>query len=83
MRPCKRLVWLSAALILPSLQGCSNNGTAPIALGRVCEAWEQINVRRNDKLTEATAGAIERNNVGRESIGCPYEPPAPVTIAAK
>ena len=80
MRPYKKLVWLSAALILPSLQACSNGATAPIALGRVCETWEQINVRQKDKLTEATAGAIERNNVGRESVGCPYEEPVKVAV---
>jgi hypothetical protein len=50
----------------------------------VCGPWRQINVRTGDKLAPETAGEIERNNVGREGFGCPYEPPVKAQkVAAK
>ena len=79
MLSCKRLKWLSAVLILPSLSGCSIDDTArTVEPLRICEAWPQINVRKADKISEPTAAKIEASNVGRESFGCPYEKPVKV-----
>ena len=66
-------------LILPSLAACSTNDTVrTVEPSRICEAWPQINVRKADKLTDATASKIEASNIGRESFGCPYEKPVKV-----
>ena len=41
----------------------------------LCEIWRQANIRKGDKLTKETAAELVALNVGRESMGCPYEPP--------
>lgn len=82
MLSCRRLKWLSAALILPSLAACSTEGTVrTVEPLRICEAWPQITVRKADKLTDATSAKIEASNIGREALGCPYE--KPVKVAGK
>ena len=35
----------------------------------------KANIRANDKLTKETAAELVALNTGRESMGCPYEPP--------
>lgn len=73
--------WLSAALILPLLTGCSHPDTAqtvPVAASPevdICEAWLQLNIRAGDRLTNATAEEFVKLNAGREALGCPYEKP--------
>ena len=75
--------WLSAVSILLPLAGCSSvDIVRTVEAARVCEAWPQINVRKADTLTPATAGTIERANVGREAIGCVYEPQIKATEKA-
>ncbi len=49
----------------------------------ICEAWKQINVRRADVLSAETRRAVVENNVGREAMGCDYEPPPKVRVAEK
>ena len=79
-----KLKWLSAVLILLALPACSNDGIVrTVDVSRVCEAWPQINVRKADKITETTAGTIERANVGREAVGCAYETPTGGKVATK
>ena len=49
----------------------------------ICEAWRQINIKRGDVLSSETARAVVENNVGREAMGCDYEPPPRVRLAEK
>ena len=70
----KKAAILVAAL---ALAGCKTTAEVKIDTAQLCEtAWRQINVRPGDKLTEATAGEIEGNNLAREGVGCKYKPPA-------
>ena len=72
MNDKRLLIGLLVLTTVGLLTGCGHD-TAPIASDRICPAWPQVNVRRNDTLTEDTAREIEKANTGRESFGCPYE----------
>lgn len=65
--------------MLTTLTACSTASTAPVAdladVPDLCEIWRQANIRKGDKLTKETAAELVALNVGRESMGCPYEPP--------
>ena len=69
--------------ILILLAGCSTPSIAPAVADPIdiCEAWRQINVRKGDVLSTDTARAVVENNVGREAMGCDYEPPPKVRVA--
>ena len=81
MRKSKSRSALSAGALLTILAGCSNPNTAPAvdptlaAVPDLCEIWRQANIRAGDKLTRETAAELVALNTGRESMGCPYEPP--------
>lgn len=50
---------------------------------RVCAAWPQIGISKDDKLTDGTASQIEKANVGREALGCAYDPVVKSATPAK
>lgn len=79
MKSSRKRKRLSAVLILPLLSACSSADTVPIVPVSdpvdICEAWKQINKRKGDILSAETARTMVENNVGREALGCPYEPP--------
>ena len=84
MPPFRKLPPLSAALIsLALLTGCAADTVTTVSIAKVCPAWPQIGVSKADKLTERTASQIEKSNIGRETLGCPYEKPAPSKPAPK
>lgn len=58
-------------------------GGATVLTAKVCDAWPQIGISKDDKLTDGTANQIERSNVGREALGCEYQPPAKPKAADK
>lgn len=70
----------AAVAITISLQGCATSTTVAISAKSLCDGpsavWRQVNVRRGDTLTEATASEIEANNLAREGVGCKYQKPA-------
>ncbi len=75
-----------AAFLAASQSGCGgvHTNVAPAADPiDICEAWKQINVRRTDVLSAETAKSVVENNVGREAMGCDYEPPPKVRVAEK
>ncbi len=77
MKSSKRLFLLSAALMsLALLTGCASDIVPTVSVGKLCPAWPQIDVSKSDKLSEPTAAKIEKSNIGREELGCKYEPPA-------
>jgi hypothetical protein len=65
------------ALLAP-LPGCGGN-IATIVL-QCPEAWKEVRINRDDKLTERTAQAIEGNNDARIAMGC--KPGKPEAVAA-
>lgn len=65
------------------LSACSNDIVPTVSVGKLCPAWPQIDVSKSDKLTEGTAAKIEKSNIGREELGCKYEPPAKAKPAPK
>ncbi len=84
MSPSKSLSLISAALFsLGLLTACGPNIAQTVDTTRICPAWKQINVRDKDRLTPETASEIEGSNIGRESMGCPYEPPPKAKPAPK
>ncbi len=65
------------------LTACASDTVATVSVAKVCPAWPQISTAKDDKLTERTAAQIEKSNIGRESLGCPYEPPPKAKPAPK
>ncbi len=84
MKPFAKPFLPSVALMsLGLLTACGPNIAQTVDTTRICPAWKQINVRDKDRLTPETASEIEGSNIGRESLGCPYEPPPKAKPAPK
>lgn len=58
-------------------------GGDTVLTAKVCDAWGQIAISKDDRLTDGTANQIEKNNVGREALGCKYEAPIKSKAAEK
>ena len=69
-----KVVIVIAAL---TLAGCASTPTeVALNVKDLCaKSWSQVNVRKGDSLTEATATEIEGNNLAREAVGCAYIKP--------
>lgn len=55
------------------LSGCGAN-TVPIANASLCEAWPEIQVCPQDRISDGPAQTMIRANVGRRSYGCKAPP---------
>lgn len=62
-------------LVTVLLSGCGGT-TVPIANPSLCEAWPEIQVCPQDKISDGPAQTMIRSNVGRRTYGCAPPPKA-------
>lgn len=79
----KPFLLTSALISLALLTACASDTAVTVSVAKICPAVPQIDVTKDDKLTERTAAKIEKVNIGREELGCKYEPPAKAKPAPK